>query len=117
MISIFFIKYDNDKVKENIFNNMNNMNMYNDDNEIIIDDPNQFKLYFKYNGKELYLDTVRDKRIYDIINDLHKKYKTPKEVSLYLEADNNLILLDYYKYIKDYPKIINGSKLVVINTY
>ena len=110
----------NDKVQENIFNqghNMDNMNMYNDDNEIIIDDPNQFTLYFKYNDKELYLDTDRDKRIYDIINDLHKKYRTPKEVSLYLEADSNLILLEYYKSIKDYPKIINGSKLVVINNY
>ena len=109
-----------DKVQENIFNqghNMDNMNMYNDDNEIIIDDPNQFTLYFKYNDKELYLDTDRDKRIYDIINDLHKKYRTPKEVSLYLEADSNLILLEYYKSIKDYPKIINGSKLVVINNY
>ena len=44
----------NDKILDNNFNQGHNMNSYNNDSKIIIDDPNQFTLYFKYNDKELY---------------------------------------------------------------
>ena len=100
--------------KNNAQNNNFNSDMDMDNNENSIEDPDKIVLYFKYNDKEVYLETDKDKRIYDVIKDLHKKYGTPKESSLYLEGNNELILLEYYKRISDYPNIKNKSKIVVI---
>ena len=78
------------------------------------EDPNQITLFFKYDDKEFYLDTNKDKRILDLIKELNKRYGIPKDSSLYLEGDNELILLEYYNKISQYPKIKNNSKIVVV---
>ena len=108
--------------KTNINKNNNNAQDYNSDdidmenaNGNYIEDPNQITLFFKYDDKEFYLDTSKDKRICDIIKDLNTKYGIPRNSSLYLEGNNNLILLEYYKKISEYPKIKNNSKIVIIN--
>ena len=78
------------------------------------EDPNKLTLFFKLNDKEYYLDTNKDKRIHELINELNKKYGISKNLSLYLEGNNELIPLDYYKKIRDFPKIKNNSKIVMI---
>ena len=107
--------------KCNINRNNNNDQDYNsgdiemeyaDDN--YIEDPNQITLFFKYDDKEFYLDTSKNKKILDIIKDLNKKYGIPRNSSLYLEGNNDLILLEYYNKISEYPKIKNNSKIVII---
>ena len=100
--------------KNNAQNNNFNSDMDMDNNENSIEDPDKLVLYFKYNDKEVYLETDKYKRIHELIKDLHKKYGIPKESSLYLEGINELILLEYYKRISDYPNIKNKSKIVVI---
>ena len=78
------------------------------------EDSNKLTLFFKLNDKEYYLDTNKDKRIHELINELNKKYGISKNLSLYLEGNNELIPLDYNKKIRDFPKIKNNSKIVMI---
>ena len=100
--------------KNNAQNNNFNEDIDIDNNENLIEDPDKLVLYFKFNDKEGYLETDKDKRIYDIVKDLNNKYGIPKDSSLYLEGKDELLLLEYYKKIRDYPKIKNKSKIVII---
>ena len=111
---LFYQKIDVNKRNNNSQdNNVDDIYM-NDENENYIEDPNQITLFFKYDDKEFYLDTNKDNRIRDLIKELNKRYGIPKDSSLCLEGDNELILLEYYNKISQYPKIKNNSKIVVV---
>ena len=106
----------NRKNQENDFNinSFNKMDKYDFNNENHMAYSNKMTLYFRYNDKELYLDTEKEKRFYDLINELHRKYELPKNISLYLETNNNLIPLEYNKKIEDYPSIKNKTSIICI---
>ena len=106
----------NRKNQENDFNinSFNKMDKYDFNNENHMAYSNKMTLYFRYNDKELYLDTEKEKRFYDLINELHRKYELPKNISLYLETNNDLIILEYNKKIEDYPSIKNKTTIICI---
>ena len=78
------------------------------------EDPNRITLIIKYEDKEFYHETNKNKRIRDIIKEINKKYGIPKDSSLYFEEENELILLEYYNKIVQYPKIKDNSKIVAV---
>ena len=100
--------------QNNAQNNNFNSDMDIDNNENSIEDPDKLVLYFKFNDKEGYLEVDKEKRFYDIIKDLNKKYGIPRDSSLFLEGNNELLPLDYSKRIKDYKKIKNKCKIVIV---
>ena len=111
---LFYQKIDVNKKNNNSQDNNADDIYMKYENENYIEDPNQITLFFKYDDKEFYLDTNKDNRIRDLIKELNKRYGIPKDSSLYLEGDNELILLEYYNKISQYPKIKNNSKIVVV---
>ena len=73
---------------------------------------NTITLYVKYIDKEVYIEVDKEITISELINKVHIKYSFPKNLQLYLQTDNNLILLLYSDKISQYPDIKDFSKIV-----
>ena len=93
---LFYQKCDINKVdKINRANPSYQNQEYNNSN-------NNITLYINYNDKQCLLDVNKNDKIRNIIINLNKKYKTPKNAILYLLKDNNFIDLEDNKTIDSY---------------
>ena len=113
---LFYQKCNINKEKQGNDFDINSFNIenYNFNNDNIISNSDKITLYFKYEDKEGYIDTERNKKISHLINELNRKYEISKNSQLFLEEYNGLTLLENYKKVEDYPNLKNGSRVVVV---
>ena len=113
---LFYQKCNINKEKQRNDFDINSFNIenYNFNNDNIISNSDKITLYFKYEDKEGYIDTERNKKISHLINELNRKYEISKNSQLFLEEYNGLTLLENYKKVEDYPNLKNGSRVVVV---
>ena len=73
---------------------------------------NIFTLYINYYDKQFYIDIEKNAKIQEIINRIIKKYEIPNNIQLYLNIDNNLILLDPNSIVGQNSNIKDNSNLI-----
>ena len=104
-------------IDDNISFNRNNSNKnnYNNNQRNFRNNikSNMVTLYFKYNDKQLYLDVEQNTKISDIIIQLNKRNNIPRNITLFLQKQNDLYPLYDSFTIKDY-RLKNETELIVI---
>ena len=73
---------------------------------------NIFTLYINYYDKQFYIDIEKNAKVQEIINRIIKKYEIPNNIQLYLNMDNNLILLDPNSIVGQNSNIKDNSNLI-----
>ena len=113
---LFYQRTDLDKLQKPHNNNYSNNWISNKKNEDInkkINETKNITLYFNYNEKAYYLEVDEKIKIEDLINNLYKKYRIPKNCSIFFQNQNDCIGLEGHKTIYDY-NIQDGNTLTII---
>jgi uncharacterized ubiquitin-like protein YukD len=112
---LFYQRTDLNKIQKPNNNNISNNFISSKKNENInkINDTKNIILNFNYDEKQFSLDVDEKIKIKDLINNLFKKYRIPKNCSIFFQNQNDCIELEGHKTIYDY-NIQDGNTLTII---
>ena len=113
---LFYQRTDLDKLQKPHNNNYSNNWISNKKNEDInkkINETKNITLNFNYNEKEYYLEVDEKIKIEDLINNLYKKFRIPRNCSIFFQNQNDCIGLEGHNTIYDY-NIQDGNTLTIV---